>query len=89
MVAEPTIIVEVMSPESEVDDTGRKWQAYQKIASLRHYILLSQDQHLVNVHSRAGDLWRERFLSAGVVELDDPPVRLAIDDLYAATDLAA
>jgi Uma2 family endonuclease len=88
-VAEPTIIVEVMSPRSEADDTGRKWQAYQKIASLRHYILLSQDQRLVNVHSRAGDLWRERFLDAGIVELDDPPVRLTIDDLYAATDIAA
>ena len=87
-VAEPTIIVEVMSPKSEADDTGRKWQAYQKIASLSHYILLSQDQRLVNVHSRAGDLWRERFLAAGIVDLDDPPVRLAIDDLYAATDIA-
>ena len=62
VVAEPTIIVEVMSPKSEADDTGRKWQAYQKIVSLKHYILLSQDQRLVNVHSRAGDLWRERFL---------------------------
>src|ERR671918_907243 len=89
VVAEPTIIVEVMSPKSEADDTGRKWQAYQKIASLKHYILLSQDQRLVNVHSRAGDLWRERFLETGVVELDDPPIRLAIDDLYAATDIAA
>jgi Uma2 family endonuclease len=88
-VAEPTIIVEVMSTKSEADDTGRKWQAYQKIPSLKHYILLSQDQRLVNVHSRAGDLWRERFLSAGMIELDDPPVRLAIDDLYAATDIAA
>jgi Uma2 family endonuclease len=89
VVAEPTIIVEVMSPKSEADDTGRKWQAYQKISSLRHYILLSQDQRLANVHSRAGDLWRERFLSAGIVDLDDPPVRVAIDDLYAATDIAA
>jgi hypothetical protein len=36
-----------------------------------------------------GDLWRERFLDAGIVDLDDPPVRLATDDLYAATDIAA
>jgi Uma2 family endonuclease len=28
VVAEPTIIVEVMSHKSEADDTGRKWQAY-------------------------------------------------------------
>lgn len=87
-IAEPTIIVEVMSPRSEVDDTGRKWQAYQTIPSLKHYILLSQDQRLVNVHSRAGDVWRERFLGAGLLKLDDPPVRLEIDALYAATEIA-
>ena len=38
----------------------------------------------MHVHSRAGDIWRERFSSAGVLELDEPPVRLEID-LYAAT----
>ena len=43
----------------------------------------------MHVHSRAGDIWRERFSSAGVLELDEPPVRLEIDALYAATDLAA
>ena len=31
VVAEPTIIVEVMSPSSEADDTHRKWFSYRKI----------------------------------------------------------
>ena len=31
VVAEPTIIVEVMSPWSETDDTQRKWFSYRKI----------------------------------------------------------
>jgi Uma2 family endonuclease len=61
VVAEPAIIVEVMSPASEADDTGRKWLCYQKIPSLKHYLVLAQDRCLVQVHSRAGDLWRERF----------------------------
>jgi hypothetical protein len=43
----------------------------------------------VHVHSRAGDVWRERFVSGATVELDDPPVRLELEALYAATDLAA
>ncbi len=51
--------------------------------------MLSQDRRLVQVHSRAGDLWRERFVSAGAVELDDPPAVLEIDALYASTDIAA
>jgi Uma2 family endonuclease len=89
VIALPVIIVEVMSPGSEQNDTGLRWLAYRNIPSLRHYLVLSQNQRLVHVHSRAGDIWRERFLSAGPVELDDPPVRLEIDALYAATDLAA
>jgi hypothetical protein len=51
--------------------------------------VLSQNQRLVHVHSRAGDIGRERFVSAETVELDEPPVHLKIDAFYAATDLAA
>jgi Uma2 family endonuclease len=87
VVAEPAVIVEVMSPSSEVDDTGRKWFSYRKIPSLKHYLVLSQDERVIQVHSRAGELWRERFVSAGALELDDPPVRLEIDAVYAGTDL--
>ena len=89
VIAEPVIIVEVMSPSSEQNDTGLRWLAYRAIATLRHYLVLSQDQRLVHVHSRAGDFWHERFVSEGMVELDEPAVRLDLDDLYAATDLAA
>jgi Uma2 family endonuclease len=88
-VAEPTIIVEVMSPSSEADDTLRKWFSYRKIASLKHYLVLAQDRRLVQIHSRAGDLWRERFVSEGAIELDDPPLRIEVEALYAATEVAA
>jgi len=89
VIAEPVIIVEVMSPSSESSDTGLRWLADRKIPGLRHYLVLAQDQRLVHVHSRADDIWRERFIGEGVVELDDPPVRLEVDALYNATDLAA
>jgi Uma2 family endonuclease len=89
VVAEPTIIVEVMSPWSESDDTHRKWFSYRKIPSLKHYLVVAQDRRVVLVHSRAGELWRERFVTEGSLELDDPPVRLELDALYVQTDPAA
>src|ERR671918_1518468 len=89
VVAEPTIIVEVMSPPCETDDTLRKWFSYRRIASLKHYLVLSQDQRLVQIHSRAGELWRERFVSEGAIELDDPPLRIEVAALYAGTEAAA
>lgn len=89
VIAEAVIIVEVMSHSSEADYAGRKWFSYCKISSLKHYLVLSQDERAVQVHSRAGDLWRERFVSAGAIELDEPAVRLEVDALYAETDIAA
>jgi Uma2 family endonuclease len=82
VIALPVIIVEVMSPSSERDDTEREWWSYRKIPSLRHYIVLAQDEQAVLVHSRAGDLWHERFLEHGAIELDDPPARLELDLIY-------
>jgi Uma2 family endonuclease len=88
-IAEPAIIVEVMSPSSEADDTLRKWFSYRKIASLKHYLVIAQDRRLVQIHTRAGDLWRERFVSEGAIELDDPLLRVEVAALYAATEVAA
>jgi Uma2 family endonuclease len=89
VVAAPTIMVEVMSPSSEADDTLRKWFAYRRIASLKQYLVVAQDRQVVQVHSRASELWRERFVSEGAIELDPPPLRLDFADLYAATEAAA
>jgi Uma2 family endonuclease len=89
VIAAPAIIVEVMSPSTAGDDHGLKWLSYRKIASLNHYIIIAQHQRLVHVHSRMGDLWRECFVSAGGIALDDPPVTLEVDAIYAATDIAA
>ena len=88
-IAAPAIIVEVVSPSSEANDTTLKWFAYRKIPSLRHYLVLSQEERVVLVHSRAGELWHERFVTDGAIELDDPPLRLEIKALYALTDVAA
>ena len=56
--------------------------------SLGHDLVVAQDQRLVQVHTRTGDVWRERFVSSGAIELADPSLRLDVADLYLATDLA-
>jgi hypothetical protein len=51
--------------------------------------VLAQARRLGQIQSRAGDLWRERFVSEDAIGLDDPPVRIEVADLYAATEMAA
>lgn len=40
----PTLVVEVLSPSTEVFDRGEKFAQYQELVSLREYILVSQDR---------------------------------------------
>jgi Uma2 family endonuclease len=40
----PTLIVEVLSPSTEGYDRGRKFAHYRTVASLREYVLVSQEE---------------------------------------------
>ncbi len=48
----PSIIVEVLSPSTELHDRSEKWQLYRQIPSLRYYMMVSQNQPLVEVYGR-------------------------------------
>jgi hypothetical protein len=68
---------------------GGEGISYRKIVTLRHHFVVAQDRREVLVHSRARELWRERFYTEGTIELDDPPLCIELAALYPATELAA
>ena len=41
-ISNPMLLVEVLSPSTEQDDRGNKWQNYQLMQSLQEYVLVSQ-----------------------------------------------
>jgi Uma2 family endonuclease len=51
----PTIVVEVLSPSTELYDRGFKFQHYQQIESLREYVLVSQKRPRVEHFQRQPD----------------------------------
>lgn len=82
----PVAIVEVLSRTTEAWDRGEKFALYRKLASLRHYVLVSQDCQRVEHYVRGDDGWRlEEVGPGGSVALLGAEVRL--DDLYARTDV--
>jgi Uma2 family endonuclease len=82
-IAEPVVLVEVLSPSSERDDTQRKWQGYCLIPSLRHYLVVAQDLRFVTLHSRTGpSSFAEDVYQDGVIELPAIGVSLSIDEIY-------
>lgn len=53
----PTVIVEVLSPSTERMDRGKKFSGYRTLDSLREYVLIDQEQVLVEQYDRQGDQW--------------------------------
>ncbi len=48
----PTIIVEVLSESTELNDRTFKWQHYRQLPSLRYYLLVNQKRPFVEVYGR-------------------------------------
>ncbi len=48
----PLVLVEVLSDSTEHKDRVEKWLHYQQLSSLRAYLLIAQDQTLVEVFER-------------------------------------
>jgi Uma2 family endonuclease len=82
-VREPTALVEVLSPSNERDDTGRKWQGYCLIPSVRHYLIVDQEKPFITVHTRTGpSSFAEEVVREGAVELTSLGVTLTLGEIY-------
>lgn len=57
-VMNPTLIVEVISPQTKTLDTQTKWLYYQNIVYLEHYILVDEQRPLLQVFSRHDQGWK-------------------------------
>ena len=53
----PTVLIEVLSPSTEAYDRGGKFAHYRKIATLREYLLVTQDEPSIERYLRQGDVW--------------------------------
>ena len=89
--AEPVLVVEVLSPSTEKDDRGRKWAAYRRLKTLRHYMLVAQDQLMVELYTRSDVGWTLRVFETAdaTVTIDSLDVSLRVGEIYEGADLAA
>jgi Uma2 family endonuclease len=84
VVANPSVLVEVLSSTTESYDRGLKWEGYQRIASLTDYLLVAQHEARVEHYQRAPDRgWFYRSYGAGERLVLSNGAQLEIDALYA------
>lgn len=83
-VPHPTVLVEVLSPSTEAFDRGPKWEAYQGLASLQHYLLVAQERMRVDLYSRADKGWVYEVLEGAEASFELPAIRarVRLADLY-------
>lgn len=80
---EPTVIVEVLSPTTEARDRLEKRLGYQRLASLREYVLVSQERQSIDVFRRRGDEWEvETYGSGDTLRLASIGFDTPVDGLY-------
>lgn len=84
----PVLIIEVLSASTDLHDRGRKFELYQTIPTLRHYVLLDSTRVSAYLYSRdpGADLWTLRFyedLSASL-PLTALDVELPLAEAYSA-----
>jgi Uma2 family endonuclease len=86
----PCLLAEVLSPSTESTDRREKWTAYQKLPSLRQYLLLAQDKPAVEVYNRVNlRQWSLTVLEAGdVLFISCLGLSIPVQDLYRGVDFS-
>lgn len=78
----PLIVVEVVSPSSERDDTGTKLSEYFAVPSIQHYLIADPYRMLIIHHQRVADgSLRTTFHKDGAIALDPPGISIEVKDL--------
>ena len=80
----PSLIAEVLSPGTEQLDKGEKRDAYQKIPSVKEYLIISQDAPHITLYRRQGRRWlRQDFGDLnGSLELTSINSQVPISQIY-------
>lgn len=82
-IADPAVVVEVISPSTEARDVHRKLIGYFTMPSVIHYLILDpRDRTLIHHKRGQGGLIETRPLSDGPLRLDPPGLDLSVTDLF-------
>ena len=85
-VKNPILIVEVLSDSTALYDRQGKFLAYQKITSFKEYILVSQNEILVETYYKPENaiFWQYRSYTKieDIIELKSVDVEISLNDIY-------
>lgn len=87
----PRVIIEILSPSTEDYDRGFKRQQYQRIESLREYVLVLQDEARIEQFVRRDDGSWEHLVTDGIkceLRFESITAVIPFSKIYAGTAVA-
>ncbi|MBI4747885.1 MAG: Uma2 family endonuclease [Acidobacteria bacterium] len=87
----PTILVEVLSPDSVDRDLNVKGRAYQEIPSLREYVVIAQESPTITLFARTDDGNWQTYIISGLensFELASIEGRFALADVFEGVEFS-
>jgi Uma2 family endonuclease len=82
-IVNPRVLVEVTSESTETWDRGGKFAHYQRIPSLREYVIVSHRERLIEVWRREGERWeRAEARSGRAAAVESLGCALHVDAIY-------
>lgn len=90
VVTNPTVIFEILSPNTESYDRGDKFADYQQRTSLKEYVLIAQDKVSVERYTRQeSGLWLYERLARrdDTLTLSSVNASLPLDEIYYRVDV--
>lgn len=83
-IANPVVVVEVLSPSPRRIDTSAKLEGYFSIASVQHYLVVDPERRKIIHHQRQSDATiLTRIVSSGPILLDPPCLELDVERCFA------
>ena len=81
---DPVVVIEVLSPSTEDKDRFYKRLIYQRLESLREYVLVEQDNMQIDIYRHETDGWTlERYEIGDTVAFESMGFTIPIEEIYA------
>ena len=82
-VENPCLVVEILSKSTSSIDKGEKLDTYQRIASIKQYVIVDQVQRKVEVYTRHDNAWIYQMLEVGSFDITCLETTMTLDEVYA------
>lgn len=84
VIINPTLIIEILSPATEILDRNQKKNAFQAIETVQEYLLVAQDEPHITQFIRTGESWIRQDFSdlSGAIKMLSGSCQIALSEIY-------